>query len=372
MNRQPRPRHTLFSLVFVALLGGCGDDTPPENEPSIRPVRVFTVSDDRQQRSRTFSGIAQSTQESRMSFRVSGTLTELPVQVGDQLQTGDLIARLNPTTFDLTVQQSDASLAQALANERNAEANYTRVKELYENTNASRNDLDSARANAESARAQVRSAQKALEIAELNRSYAELSAASQCTVARIDVEINENVNSGSTVASVNCGSGIEVSIDVPESLIGGLSQGMAATVRFDALPNTVINATVSELGSSAAGTSVTFPVVVTLSEPVAAVRPGMAADVAFSFASNPAPTAANAGTSVRVIPAAAVINDPQGTYVYLAVPEGNGNAKIQRRSVQVGELIAGGIEVTQGLSSGDLVVTAGISVIRPDQIVQLQ
>ncbi|MEM1092888.1 MAG: efflux RND transporter periplasmic adaptor subunit [Pseudomonadota bacterium] len=351
------------ALVTLTLAACQESDAPPAAE-ALRPVRVMVVDDGGDNRTRSFTGITQSTQESRMSFRVSGTVIELPVQVGDQLGSGDLLARINPSTYDLTVQQSEAGLAQALANQRNADANYSRVKELYENTNASLNDLDSARAGAESARAQVRSARKSLEIAQLNLSYTELEVASDCTVAAVEVELNENVNSGTTVATVNCGSGIEVSSSVPESLIAGLELGMMARVEFDAVPGRTFEATITELGLAAASSSATFPVVVGVSGTEGAVRPGMAAEVTYEFSSGQSP-------DTHLIPAAALINDERGSFVYLAQPTANGEATIERRPVTAGELTAGGVEILSGLDSGDRVVTAGISVIREDQRVLL-
>ena len=298
-----------------------------------------------------------------MSFRVAGTIIDIPVQVGDRLAAGDLIARLNPSNFDLTVQQAEASLAQASANQRNADSAYSRAKELYENNNASRNDLDSARANAESAEAQVQSAAKSLEIARLDRSYTRLTAATDCTIASVDVELNENVSTGTQVAKVNCGVGIEVSLAVPESLIGGLEQGMPARVRFNALSDRSYGGTVTEVGVAAGGSAATFPVVVTLDESDSQLRPGMAAEVTFEFASGRA--------SSFSIPSAAVINDEQGKFVFIARPSDGDTATIERRPVQTGELTANGVEILDGLADGDRVVTAGVSVIRDGQTVLL-
>ena len=183
-------RILLFATIGLMLaLSACSDSANVTAEPALRPVRVAVVSQNGDFRERSFTGISQSTQESRMSFRVAGTIIDIPVQVGDRLAAGDLIARLNPSNFDLTVQQAEASLAQATANQRNADSAYSRAKELYENNNASRNDLDSARANAESAEAQVQSAAKSLEIARLDRSYTRLTAATDCTIASVDAEL---------------------------------------------------------------------------------------------------------------------------------------------------------------------------------------
>ena len=149
--------------VLATLLAAC-DAAPEMEEELLRPVRYLTIEDTVAGRSRTFSGTLKSTRESRLSFKVAGTVTELPVQIGQRLAPGDLIARLDSDSFALQVEQAQASLVEAQAGERNAQANYDRTKGLYANDNASLNELDAARASAEAAAAQVRAATKALEI----------------------------------------------------------------------------------------------------------------------------------------------------------------------------------------------------------------
>ncbi len=353
----------LLLIVPIALLTACDTAEQTVEETVLRPVRSLVISTNGEVRERTFSGVSQSTQESRMSFKVSGTVVDLPVQVGDQLSGGQLIASLNPSSYDLQVEQAEASLAQSQASQRNADANYERVKGLYENTNASRNDLDAARANAESAVAQVRSARKALEIAQLNRSYTRLTAASDCTVASIDVDLNENVNAGTQIAKVNCGAGIEVSLGIPESLIAGFTAGMPATVRFNAIPGRTFAGTVTEVGIASGGNAATFPVIVSLSESDRAIRPSLATDVTFEFQ--------NSVTDGTVVPTAALIKDEQGEFVFIAEAADDGTAVIRRRAVSSGELTAEGVEIVTGVNPGDRVVTAGTTVIREGQHVLL-
>ena len=149
-------------LVAGAMLSGCG--APQETaERRVRLVRHIVAQSQAADRSRTFSGTSRSSQESRLSFKVSGTLEALPIKVGDKLSRGNLIARVDASQYELEAQQAQASLVQMQAAERNAVATYERTKGLYENKNASLGDLDSARANAESAKAQVEAARKQLD-----------------------------------------------------------------------------------------------------------------------------------------------------------------------------------------------------------------
>ncbi len=359
-------RNRSYALLFAALLlAGCGqsDETFEER---LRPVRYVIVSDASAFRDRSFSGTSKSSRESRLSFKVSGTITKLPVQIGQRLNAGDLIAEIDPAGYVLQAQQAQATLVEAQANERRAAANYERTKGLYANSNASLNDLDSARAQAESASAVVRAASKALEIARLNISYTKLTADEGCSIASLNAEVNENVAAGQQVAAVSCGDAYEVTLDLPESLIGSVDESTPVSIRFGAIPKQEFSGTISEIAVSSGGGSAAFPVVVKISGSHPSLRSGLAADVTFQFDS------AASQDGGFVLPVTAVISDPGGTFVFVAEPDGtNGEAVVRRRDVMLGELTQSGIEVTEGLEVGDRVITAGISVIRDGQRVLL-
>ena len=138
--------------ALVAL--GCGADAPVP-EPPLRPVRTIEVQSVGGERSRTFSGVARAEIQSTLSFRVSGNIQRLLVRTGDRVEAGQLIAELDPTEYELRVQEAEADLIQAEARARQSDAEYSRMRGLYENRNASRSDLDASRAAAESTRARI-------------------------------------------------------------------------------------------------------------------------------------------------------------------------------------------------------------------------
>ncbi|MGB5721107.1 MAG: efflux RND transporter periplasmic adaptor subunit [Woeseiaceae bacterium] len=355
-------RNSVYLLLISALLlAGCGQSDEAFEE-RLRPVRFVTVSDASAFRDRSFSGTSKSSRESRLSFKVSGTIVSVPVQIGQRLNAGDLIAEIDPASYVLQAQQAQASLVEAQANDRRAAANYERTKGLYANSNASLNDLDSSRAQAESASAQVRAASKALEIARLNVSYTKLTADTGCSIASLNAEVNENVAAGQQVAAVSCGDAYEVTLDLPESLIGSVDDSTPVSIRFGAIPDTEFSGTISEIAVSSSSGSAAFPVVVKIDGSHPSLRSGLAADVTFQFDS-----AASQGGGF-VLPVTAVISDPSGAFVFVAEPnETEGEAVVRRRVVKLGELTQSGIEIADGLKVGDRVITAGISVIREDQ-----
>jgi multidrug efflux system membrane fusion protein len=348
-------------LAGLLVVGACGKADAPIEE-QLRPVRYISVADASAFRDRSFSGTSKSSRESRLSFKVSGTVMSIPVQIGQRLNAGDLIAEIDSDSYILQVQQAQASLVEAQANDRKAAADYQRAKGLYANDNASLNDLDAARAQAESSGAMVASAGKALEIARLNLSYTKLSADTECSIASLNIEVNENAQAGQQVAAVSCGDTYEITMNLPESLIGLVDNSTPVRISFSSIPNRQFKGEISEISVSSASGTAGFPVVIRIVETDPSLRSGLTANVTFQFDS-----AAASGAGV-VIPVNAVISDPAGTFVFIASESGpEGEATVTRRPVEVGELSQYGIEVVDGLIVGDLVITAGISVIRPGQ-----
>ena len=353
---------SLFTILVATLALGACNKSDEAVEERLRPVRFVTVSDASDFRNRSFSGISKSSRESRLSFKVSGTIKNLPVQIGQRLKAGDLIAEIDAASYVLQAQQAQATLVEAQANDRRAAANYERTKGLYANSNASLNDLESARAQAESANAVVRAASKSLEIARLNVSYTKLAADSECSIASLNIEVNENVASGQQVAAVSCGDAYEVTLDLPESLIGSVDEWTPVTVLFGAIPAAEFSGEISEIAVASGAGNAAFPVVIKIIGSHPSLRSGLAADVTFKFDS-----AASQGGGY-VLPVNSVIYDPSGTFVFVAEQgEAAGEAVVRRRDVTLGELTQSGIEIAAGLAVGDRVITAGISVIRDGQ-----
>lgn len=343
-------------LAMAAMLAMLGCEDVQEEPEIIRPVRYVVVEGSDAATQRTFSGVAKSGQESRLSFQVSGQVLSVPVNVGDTVKKGDTIARMDPADYALQLQNAQASAAQARAQERNAKATYERTRALYENQNASRQDLDADRTAYESARAGLGSATQTVRLRQRQLGYTHLRAPESGTLATVDIEVNEYVQAGTLVATLLAGEQIEVSVSVPASVIRSIKKGAAAEARFDSLGGKALRGTVTEVGVASMAGATTFPVTVRLSEGQDQVRAGMAADVTFILA------AAKNGPKYA-LPTSAVGEDRQGRFVF-KVERGEGALGIVHRSpVEVGQLLSDGVEIFAGVEPGDLVVTAGVSRI---------
>lgn len=351
-----------ISLAAVLLLAGCSKE-PVANAPELRPVRSVSAKAVEGARVRTFSGTTRAEEEPSLSFKVPGTIVRLEVKVGDRVQTGDLIAELDPLDYQLQVEEAEASLARAQAEARNAEATFRRVRDLYENGNASRNEYDAARAAAESSRAQVQSVEKRLELARRQLSYTRLTAPSSGAIAEVNVEVNENVGAGRPVALLTSSRNLEVEVTMPENLIAQVVRGDATQVTLDALPGEKFPAVVTEVGVASTGAGTTFPVRARLTRSHPNILPGMAAEVAFQF---------GGGAQRRfLLPPSAILEDREGRFVYVVEPSSGDQGVVRRRAVTVGELTDEGLEVLTGLRENDRVVTAGLATLSDGEQVRL-
>ncbi len=352
--------HRSLAIVICCsvFIMGCEQETIDE-KPRLRRVKYQEIKTNNLGSSRTFSGLAKGSQEVNLSFKIAGTIQSLPIKVGEQLKARQLIAQLDPSQYELQVQQAEAALAQASAGLRNARAAFERLKGLYENNNASRNDLDAARASADSNQAQVRAANKGLELARLNLSYTQLKSNKNCSVAEVNVENNENVSSGQSIAKVSCGQQMDVEIAVPGLYLASIKQSMPVDVTFSTLPGKTLVATVSEVGVASSAGGATFPVTVSLENNPRGLRSGMVAEVSFYFSRQ------TTTETIIMVPTIAVSEDIQGRFVYIVeVGDTKDVGIIKRRKVSIGELTSNGLEVTEGLALNDKVVIAGVTVIR--------
>lgn len=353
-----------LALLATALLAtACDKKEPPKPKEVIRPVRFVTVALDEGTRERVFAGQSKAGLESRLSFKVAGTVVELDAKVGDTVEEGQILAQIDPKDYDLQVQEARAAIAQASAQARNAKAQYNRVRQLYENRSASRADLDAARAAKDSAAASVTSLRQRLKLLKSQKGYTSLEAPTKGRISQVAVEKNENVQAGQPiVVLVAQGSNPEVTVGVPEVLIGKVKKGMPVGVRFDAIEGETLDATVTEIGEASQGS--TFAVTASLDKNDPRVRQNMAAEVVFVFEQGEGPRI--------VVPPVSVGSEGKDRYVYLVDREGQTSlGKVRRQAVETGELTGEGLVVKQGLSAGDMLVTAGVSRIKPGQQVRL-
>lgn len=361
----------LLFLFFTLIFSSCGEQEKPVVPESIRPVKYGQVKMTSDAMKESFSGSAKSRKETKMSFRVGGVLTKRNVRVGDVVRKGQLIARVDQTDYTVQLDQSVANLAgvetqikSAETQMTNARATYNRVEKLYENNSVSLSEFEQAKSAMETAqaaftaaKAQATASEKQVQSARNQVNYATLVAPYNGVITSVDAEENELVGSGSPIATISATDNPQISVGVPEVFISKVKKNQKVNIYFSSIPEKNFTGKVFEVGFSSLGGS-TYPVTVSIDNPTNNIRPGMAAEVSFDFSTGKAKSVADK----LVVPEQAVGEDSNGKFVFTLTKDGN-NYIANKKQITIGELTNSGFEVKSGLTKGELVATAGLSVL---------
>ena len=347
------------SLLIVA---GCAEEAPP---PPPKPVKAIQISDPGGLSESSFPGLAAAAQEANMSFRVSGPLIELPVNVGDEVKAGTVVARIDPNDFQVVLSNAESVLAAAQAAFRRADADYDRLKGAQDEDPGatSQRAVDLALSARDAARAGVSSAEATVQTARDRLGYASLAAPFDGKVVETYVENFETVIALQPILRLVNNSGIEMTLAIPENLIGYADFVTDITVTFEALPGVEVPATISEIGSEASQATRTYPLTVVMEQPAGAeILPGMAGQARIQ-----AQLPETVETGLHVPPTALFAGtDTEHSYVWVIE-----NDAVTRREVQTGNLTTNGVLITAGLNAGELIVAAGVSALADGQSVRI-
>ena len=118
-----RARGPAFSVVLALsfALAACGSGLEKSTEPEIRPVRTVTVEKRPAGMPMVLTGRIAAEDEARLAFRLSGRMVERSVNVGDRVEAGQLIARLDPQDQQNALQAAEANLGRARSGGRGRE-----------------------------------------------------------------------------------------------------------------------------------------------------------------------------------------------------------------------------------------------------------
>jgi RND family efflux transporter MFP subunit len=349
------------------LAAACTDKPPVGTEEPPRPVRIQRVQLRTTTAERIFHGVLQADADTRLSFRVPGTITAIPVKLGDHLAAGTVVATLDQRDYELQVQRAKATLDEATASARQAGRDYERIAALFADRCVSAAEHDRARARAETTAAKADAARKQLELARRQLSYTVLRVPAAGTVARLLAEENENVAAGQPILLLNEGGRMEVRAAVPEDAVSTLKKSALVEVTVDAVADRTFAGTIDEIGTAPAGTGAAYPLIVVITNEDSRLRPGMSATVRLRENS--------AETTAVIVPSFAVREDRHGRFVFIAETDGETaadslTAVARRRPVMVGRLTNTGIEILSGLEPGELLITAGITLLADGQPVR--
>ena len=357
----PHPPLLLIPVLMLLLIC-CKEEAPPAK--ILRPVKFAKVDYLKGDRVRTFSGTARTEKIINLSFRNSGIITSFEINLGQKVNKGQLLAKLDNVQARLAYEQAVTQVNSAVSQMNTAKLNLNRVKTLYEKGSLSLSDFEAARNSYRTAQQSYESAKRSVDIQKEQIRYGFLYATETGTISGITAEVDENVSPGQVVAVLNAGTDMEISLGIPESVINEVRVGLNASVSFTSLPGKAYRGVVTEVAPAVDQATATYPVRVRLAEKAEEVRSGMAANVTFNFSED------DLQQDRLVVPSYAVGEDTEGRFVFL-IEEADSAIVVNKQPVTLGDLTAEGFVVLEGLQRGQKIATAGLQTLLDGQEVKL-
>ena len=339
----------ILAISGVALcLAACQDKKKPE-KPAVKPAKVMTLTVPITSTKRYFPGKVEASNRVNLSFQVKGRVEKFPVLEGDELKIGAVIAKLDPSEFqyNLNQAQSKYNLTQSQEN---------RYATLLKDGHVAHADYDREKSAFDVAKADLKQAKKDL-------SDTILKAPFDGVIVRKYVKLYQQIKPNEQIVSFQDMTQVDIRVSLPENVIAQTKKekDRDLTVSFEALPKRSFKATVKEFSAEADPETQTFDAILTMPAPKNAnILPGMTATLLLNL-----PINNSHANNVYMIPAAAVFKSEAGaSSVWLVTPNTN---KVTLQSVTTGKLSGSDIAILKGLKAGDVIVTAGVHFLQPDE-----
>jgi RND family efflux transporter MFP subunit len=340
----------LFTICLIAVSVfftlSCRKEKEKVTEDIARPVKLMTIESDQTEQQMSYPGTVRASQRVDLAFRVSGPLIELPIDEGQKVEKGQIIARILPRDFE-------TELASRKARTLEASQQYQRYRDLYIKKQVSKADFDKYKAQYDIAKAREKEASDALDDTNLRAPFSGV-------IAKRYVENFEDVQAKQPIVSLQDISYIEILIDVPELLMAQLRKrgSRVAFAQFAAAPGEEYALELKEFSTQADPKTQTYQVTLSMPAPRNVnILPGMTATVVGRTLGDEED---NIGA---VIPALAIFSDQGGIpHVWLV---NENTMTVHARKVTTGELTGtDSILVIEGLNPGDMIATSGVNNLR--------
>ncbi|APV50586.1 hypothetical protein BWI17_13345 [Betaproteobacteria bacterium GR16-43] len=347
----------LALVAAVTLVAGCGG-AKTATEP-VRPVITQKVAVGASVTREVYSGEVRARYETEMGFRVAGKILKREVDAGARVKQGQVLARLDPEDAKLASDAARAQVASADADLALAKAELDRSRDLLQQKFISQSAYDVKQNVYAAAKARHDQMASQAAVSSNQASYTTLVADADGVVLVAMAEPGQVVGAGQPIMKVARAGEKEVVINAPESQLARFKVGDAVGLALWSDPTRVFAGRIREVAGGADPVTRTYTVKVTAIDPPPNAQIGMTANVIFRPASDAA---------LVLLPLTAIAGERDAPAVWVVDPKTNA---VQPRRVKVGQFREDGATVTEGLASGEVVVTAGVHKLRAGQVVRI-
>jgi RND family efflux transporter MFP subunit len=340
----------VFGAFSVVLASNSHAQTP--SSIKLKTVSVRSGSSDSQIR---VDGVVEAVRYTQISPQISGAIVKLPVQAGDVIKIGQLLASVDARAAQQNANASNAQVEAARASLMIAEKDYARQKLLFEKNFISQAQLDRALSqfNASNAQAKAQIAQAAA--VQTQSSFYTIQAPYNGIVSNMHSAVGDMAMPGQPIMTVYDPTEMRVIINVPQTHIAYLKANQELLITFPSLPENQRTIKVQKftLLPATDATTHTAQIRVDLPKNMKGLSPGLFAQTELTINNANKNSHQTTDAARLYVPTTAIIKRAQFQAVYVV----NAQGKALLRQIKAGPIMGNEQEVLSGVSQGELVAT---------------
>lgn len=340
--------YTILTVTIALALASCGSDDKKavaDQSPAIN-VTVNEVATNTNSPFLSVSGKIQASNSADLSTRMMGYVTDVHVNVGDEVQKGQLLVSINNTDLQAKRAQVEAGIREATAAFNNAQKDYNRFQNLLADNSASQKEMDDITAYFEMSKARLESAKQMKNEVNAQLDYSNITAPFSGTITSKSVKTGDMANPGMPLIGIEKPENFEVIAMVPETEISEIKTGTTVNVLVKSI-NETLKGKVTEVSTSAKHTGGQYLVKINLDKTETTILSGMFVTVQF-------PVEKQSKTELILIPTNAIVTNGQLSGVY-TVSQTN---TALLRWLRLGRTFGDQVEVLSGLNSDEAYIVS--------------
>ncbi len=325
----------------------------------INPSEISTIEPQTLVQVVKVTGSLEPQQQTQLASQVSGRVVAVMARPGDAVSEGDVLLQLDTESLRIQLNQQTSTAEATRAQLGLAESQLLRTTDLIERGLASSSALEQAQSSANALRANLAALDGQVEAARIAVQNATLKAPLDGIISERNVRPGQTVQQGTSLFTIVDLATLELNGAAPVGTSAQLAKGQVVTITIEGLPNRTFEGIVDRINPIAVAGTRTIPVYVSLENEEGVLRGGMFATGQIVVADRP---------DALAVPQGALREDAEGFYV-LKLADG----KVVRQAIEQGDSWNGNrlVEITSGLTAGDVVVTAPLTQLQPDDLVTM-
>lgn len=285
MKKSKNLKKVILTVILALIIASAVAYVMIEKNSGEYVFETTTVSKGEVSNTITATGTLEATNTVVVGTQVSGVIEKIYVDFNSVVEKGDLLAELDKSTLQFSLENSEAEVSNAQAEFDYQESNYKRMQELYSKDLLSDSDYDLATFNYKKSEASLKSAKANLKRAEKNLAYAMIYSPINGVVQNCAVEEGQTVVSSMSTPElftiVNDLTVMQVEANIDEADIGQVKQGQRVEFSVDAFPEDTFQGEISQvrLQPTEASNVITYPVIIKVDNPKLKLKPGLTASI---------------------------------------------------------------------------------------------